>query len=59
MNTDPETLNHILGNQIQQHIKVISHRDQLGFVPGITNWFNTQMSIIVIYYICTIKDKNY
>ena len=45
MNRDAEVINQIQAYWIQQHIRSITHHDQLGFIPGKQGFFNIHQSI--------------
>jgi hypothetical protein len=59
MNINAKILSKILTNQIKEHIKIIIHHGQVGFITWIQGLFNIWKSTKVIYYTNKLKDKNH
>ena len=59
MNINAKFLSKILANQIQQHMKKLILRNQVGFIRRMEGWFNICRLINLIHHINKTKDKNH
>ena len=51
-------LNKILAKHTEIYVKKTIHHDQVGFIPGMPEFFNICKSVNVIHHINKLKNKN-
>ena len=59
MNIDAKILNKMLGNRIQQYVKMIINHDQVEIFSRMQGGFNICKSINMVHHINKRKDKNH
>lgn len=58
MSINAKIINEILANPIQEHIKNITHHDQIGFIPEIKGKFSICKSVDIIHDMNGLKNQN-